>query len=149
MARNLVFEGADELARILDALPGRLGKKRVGEILRKAAKPIVAEARSRVPVLDKDTQKSIGVIAGRGRGRGEQVYIGPRRGGPFKGYAGHLIEYGTAPRKLKDGTSTGSMPAHPFMRPAYEVAKGAALQIIKDEVAADIADGFRNASRLR
>lgn len=149
MGKNLQFKGAAELRDILEALPGRLGTKKVGEILRLAEKPLVAAAKARAPRGNGDLIKSIGGIAGRGAGRGEQRYVGPRRGGVNKGYAGHLVEYGTGPRKQKDGTSTGSMPAHPFMRPAYEQTKAQIVQIISDEVAAVIADGFRAATRLK
>lgn len=147
MGKNLQFNGLEELRQVLDALPGKLGRQTVGQILRKAEKPLIAAAKARVPKSQGDTEKSIGGIAGRGGGRGEQRYIGPRRGGPFKGYAGHLIEYGTGPRKQKDGTNTGSMPAHPFMRPAYEETKNQIVDIIKQACAAIIADGFRAVTR--
>ena len=149
MAKNLQFKGLDELAAVLDALPGKLGPQVVGRILRKAEKPLVAAARARAPKKNGDLVKSIGGIAGRGAGKGQQRYVGPRRGGPFKGYTGHLVEYGTGPRTQKDGTSTGSMPAQPYMRPAYEETKEQITQIIKDEVAAVIADGFRAATRIK
>ena len=147
MGKNLQFNGLEELRQVLDALPGKLGRQTVGKILRKAEKPLIDAAKARVPKDQGDTAKSIGGIAGRGGGRGEQRYVGPRRGGPYKGYAGHLIEYGTGPRKQKDGTSTGSMPAHPFMRPAYEETKDQIVEIIKEECGAIIADGFRAVTR--
>lgn len=147
MGKNLRFEGAAGLRDILDALPGKLGRQKVGEILRKAEKPLIAAAKAKAPKGNGDLIKSIGGIAGRGGGRGEQRYVGPRRGGANKGYAGHLVEYGTGPRKQKDGTNTGSMPAQPYMRPAYEETKDQIVQIISDEVAAVIADGFKAATR--
>jgi len=145
VAKNLRFEGIKELDQVLAALSGdkALSNKVAGQILRKAEKPIVEEARRLVPVGEGDTKKSIGGIAGRGQGRGTQRYIGPRRGGPFKGYAGHLIEYGTAPRRKKNGQETGSMPARPFMRPAYDAKKDEAIQIIKDECKAIILSEFK------
>jgi len=149
VGKNLQFKGVPELRDILEALGSKLGAKKVGEILRKAEKPLIAAAKARAPKGDGDLIKSIGGIAGRGGGRGEQRYVGPRRGGVNKGYAGHLVEYGTGPRKQKDGGSTGSMPAQPFMRPAYEETKDQITQIIKDEVAAVIADGFKQATRIK
>ena len=135
MGKNLQFKGLSELRDILEALPGKLGTKKVGEILRKAEKPLIAAAKARAPKGNGDLIKSIGGIAG--------------RGGENKGYAGHLVEYGTGPRTQKDGTSTGSMPAQPYMRPAYEETKEQIAQIIQDEVAAVIADGFRAATRIK
>ena len=149
MARNLRFKGFDELGAVLDALPGKLGAQVLGQILRKAEKPLIAAMKAKAPKDDGDLIKAIGGIAGRGEGKGTQRYVGPRRGGPNNGYAGHLIEYGTAPRQKADGTSTGTMPARPFVRPAYDETAEQVSQIIQDEVAAIVADGFKNVTRLK
>ena len=142
MGKNLQFSGFEEAATLLDALPKRLGEQTLLKTLRKGGRPIVAEARSRVPVKKKALIRSIGTINGRRGGKGQQVYLGPRRGGGFKGYAGHLIEYGTAPRTKKNGGSTGSVAAHPFMRPAFELRIGEAREIIKNELRDIIRGGF-------
>ena len=144
MARNLRFEGFDEAAAILDALPARLGERTLTKILRKGSRPIIVEARQRAPVKKKALVRSIGAINGRGMGKGTQIYIGPRRGGGYKGYAGHLIEYGTAPRTKKNGASTGSVAAHPFMRPAYELRIEEAKKIIKQNIADIITGKFKD-----
>lgn len=143
MGKNLSFNGFEDAATLLDALPDRLGQRTLLKILRQGGKPIVAEARRRCPIKKKGLIRSIGTINGRGNGRGEQVYLGPRRGGSYKGYAGHLIEYGTGPRTKKNGGSTGSVPAHPFMRPAYEMRIEDARQIIKDQLREIITGGFQ------
>lgn len=147
---------------MLDGLAGdkKLSNKVVRGILNKAAKPIIAEAKSRVSKDDGDLEKSIGSIPGRGRGKGEQVYVGPRRGGRFKGYAGHLVEYGTAPHIIKAKAASGLLhlrgnvfvehvnhpgaAARPFMRPAFDAKKDEAIAIIKDECKAIILDGFKS-----
>lgn len=36
---------------------------------------------------------------------------------------GHLVEFGTEPRQHKDGSSTGKMPAQPFLLPAWRLSK--------------------------
>lgn len=36
---------------------------------------------------------------------------------------GHLVEFGTGPRQKKDGSSTGAMPAQPFLLPAWRLSK--------------------------
>ena len=143
MGKNLSFSRFDETSDLLDVLPARLGAKTLLKVLRKGGKPIVAEARSRCPVKKKGLIRSIGTINGRGNGRGEQVYLGPRRGGGYKGYAGHLIEYGTNERYKSSGYSTGSVPAHPFMRPAFELRIQEARQIIADELREIIRSGFK------
>lgn len=40
----------------------------------------------------------------------------------------HLYEFGTGPRKRKNGGSTGIMPAHPFMAPSYNENKEPVIQ---------------------
>lgn len=141
--KNLRFEGIEEIAQVLSALPGRLGPQVILKTLRKAAKPIVAEAKSRAPRDKGDLIRSIGVINGRGQGKGQSVYVGPRRGGSFKGYAGHLVEYGTGPRTMKDGGSSGSMPAQPFMRPAADSKTPLAIESIKLDLKTLIESGFK------
>jgi len=147
---------------VLDALAGdkKLSNKVVRGILNKAAKPIIQKAQELVPKGDGDLQKSIGTIPGRGRGRGEQVYIGPRRGGRFKGYAGHLVEYGTAPHLIRAKAAGGQLrlhgnvfaeevhhpgaAPHPFMRPAADQKIPESVDIIKSECKAIILDEFKS-----
>jgi HK97 gp10 family phage protein len=154
--------GIEELGQVLDGLAGdkKLSNKVVRGILNKAAKPIIQKAQELAPQEDGDLKKSIGTIPGRGRGKGEQVYVGPRRGGRFKGYAGHLVEYGTAPHLIKAKAADGLLhlrgnvfatevqhpgaAARPFMRPAFDAKKDEAIGIIKDECKAIILDGFKS-----
>jgi len=161
VAKNLSFVGIEELSQVLDALSGdnKLSNKVVRGILNKAAKPIIQKAQELVPKDDGDLQKAIGTIPGRGQGKGEQVYVGPRRGGRFKGYAGHLVEYGTAPHIIRAKAAGGQLrlhgnvfaeevhhpgaAPHPFMRPAFDSKKDEAIGIIKDECKAIILDGFK------
>lgn len=51
------------------------------------------------------------------------VRVGPRRGGQYKGYHGHLIEFGTKDRYTKRGKYTGRGPRLPFVEPAYRNKK--------------------------
>ena len=162
MAKNLSFVGIEELSQVLDALAGdkKFSNKVVRGILNKAAKPIIQKAQELAPEEDGDLKKSIGAIPGRGRGKGEQVYVGPRRGGRFKGYAGHLVEYGTAPHIIRAKAAGGQLhlrgnvfaeevqhpgaAAKPFMRPAFDAEKDEAISIIKDECKNIILDGFKS-----
>jgi HK97 gp10 family phage protein len=162
VGKNLSFTGISELGEVLDALAGdkKLSGKAVRGILNKAAKPIIQKAQELAPKEDGDLQKAIGTVPGRGQGKGEQVYIGPRRGGRFKGYAGHLVEYGTAPHLIRAKAAGGQLhlrgnvfvekvhhpgaTAKPFMRPAFDSKKDEAIGIIKDECKAIILDGFKS-----
>lgn len=147
---------------MLDGLAGdkKLSNKVVRGILNKAAKPIIQKAQELAPAEDGDLKKSIGTIPGRGRGKGEQVYVGPRRGGRFKGYAGHLVEYGTAPHIIRAKAADGKLhlrgnvfveevqhpgaAAKPFMRPAADQKLPESVEIIKDECKKIVLDGFKS-----
>jgi hypothetical protein len=53
------------------------------------------------------------------------VYVGAKPIGPSI-----LLEFGTTARHWKSGKSTGSVPARPFMRPAFESEKMGALDLL-------------------
>jgi len=162
MGKNLSFIGVEELSQVLDGLAGdkKLSGKVVRGILNKAAKPIIQKAQELAPKGNGDLQKSIGTIPGRGQGKGEQVYVGPRRGGRYKGYAGHLVEYGTAPHVIRAKAAGGQLHllgnrfaeevhhpgavAKPFMRPAFDSEKEVAIDIIKDECKTIINNEFKS-----
>ena len=60
-----------------------------------------------------------------------EVVVGPRRKGRFKGFSGHLVEYGTRKRKNKSGANRGTMPKKPFARPAFEQTKTPLKESVK------------------
>ncbi|MBG8552354.1 HK97-gp10 family putative phage morphogenesis protein [Hymenobacter guriensis] len=143
-ANNFRFEGFKEVQQILDALPKKLGPKVISGIMRSAAKPLIERGRELAPKDDGDLRASLGVLAGRGAGRGSSVYVGPRRSEKYKGYAAHLIEYGTAPRKTESGKSTGSTPARPFWRPAFDQTKDEIIERIRKNLRLVLDSDFRN-----
>ncbi|MCC2547714.1 HK97 gp10 family phage protein [Hymenobacter sp. BT175] len=138
------FQGFKEVEQLLDALPKRLGEKTLQSILRKNARPLIQRGRELVPRNKGTVAKSLGTIAGRGAGRGTSVYVGPRRSKAFNGYAAHLIEFGTAPRVRKDGRATGSMPAQPFWRPAFEQTKDQVIAGIRLDIKAVLDGNFKD-----
>lgn len=135
------MKGFEDIDKVLAALPGKLGPQVLTKTLRKAAKPLVDEAKLKVPKASGELAKSIGVVAAKESGNYTGVHVGPRRGN-YGGHHAHLVEYGTAARKLdkpalvKIGgktvaiTHTGTMPAQPFMRPAFDAKIGQ----VQDEV---------------
>ncbi len=159
MANNgISFQGFDELAAVLEGLPGRLGDQTVNTILRKAAAPLVTRARALSSNADVTgyTTKSIGILANR---RLNLITMGPRRGGQFKGYIAHLLEYGTAPHVIRAKAAGGHLrfggkaytsvnhpgtAAQPFMRPAYDETKGAVVESIKAQCKEIITSGFKS-----
>lgn len=58
---------------------------------------------------------------------------GPRRG-KFKGFHGHLVEYGTKSRKTRAGWNRGTMPKKPFMLPAWEQTSSRVQASINTEI---------------
>ncbi|WP_054006165.1 HK97-gp10 family putative phage morphogenesis protein [Cypionkella psychrotolerans] len=54
---------------------------------------------------------------------------------------GHLVEFGTKERHHKDGTSTGAMPAKPFLLPAWRLNKKRVLNRLRRVIRAEIKKG--------
>lgn len=134
--------GFEELEAALRELgDSKAIKRAIGKALMQAAEPAAKEARARAPRrsgrlaegVDVSTTLSRRQRGGGGghvaaRGRHDPfavfVYIGAHPMGPAV-----LAEFGTAKRHWKSGKSTGAMPAHPFMRPAWE---GHKFKILED-----------------
>jgi hypothetical protein len=130
----LQFEirGARELEAALRELgQDRLIKATMKRALKDAAEPAAADAQARAQALFHGSGRMASKIAvsttlskrqRRGRGRSgpneAQVYIGAGPRGPAV-----LMEFGTGPRRHKNGKSVGAVPAAPFMRPAWEAHK--------------------------
>lgn len=72
-----------------------------------------------------------------GTGSFAQVYVGPAKGKGVIRYA-HIVEFG----------SVRTSP-HPYMRPAWDMTKMTALDIIKGELASQIIDAARRVGRSR
>lgn len=125
------LKGAEGLAQALRDLGNdRMVKRILKKALIEEAEPAAREARRLAP---KDTemmadkievttslskrQRSARRRAGI-KGRDDQVaevFLGAGSRGPAV-----LQEFGTALRRHKKGKSTGRVPAHPFLRPAWE-----------------------------
>jgi hypothetical protein len=81
---------------------------------------------------------SIGLSGGTG-----VVQLGPRRGGGFKGYHGHLIEYGKTNRGGRDRSR-----AYPFMNMAFNARKSEVEKNIAFYVGKKVAEHIvRNVKR--
>jgi hypothetical protein len=134
--------GVKEIDRVLKGMRPLLSHKVLQTAHAAAGKHTVNAAKLLAPegptgrLID-----SIGVVKasiGRANSLGE-ISLGPRRG-RYKGFAAHLVEYGTVNRKLKGrgkyrrGTKRGIMPARPFMEPAWNRTKERVKGSINDEV---------------
>ena len=107
-----------QLKRVEDSVRAELIKAELEE----AAEVIVADAKRRAPsstVADGIQVLNTEVEVG-GRVTTEVGLVGGRR--PW--FYGLFIEFGTGPRvQKKTGRRTGSMPARPFVRPAFDAQK--------------------------
>jgi len=98
---------------------------------RRAAKPLVAAAKLRVPRRRGKLMQSIGTMDARNE---IAILVGAMRP---KGAHGHLVEDGTVERSYvtKRGKihRTGRMPAFGFMRRAYEATEAQMFQTIAND----------------
>jgi len=123
--------GYKEIDLVLRSLPKELSDKVLKQAHSDAAIPLVNAAHFLAPVgktgnlADSIGVEKIGIARGGSIG---QVNVGPRRKGGFKGFHGHLIEYGKTNR---DGSQ--SKP-HPFMAPAFEQTKSEVEKRIADNI---------------
>lgn len=127
------LEGVGDVNRRLDDAKIKNKVNAIRKALRFASSPIKKDARNYAPEDTGELAASIGYQNPRSP-RELWIYVGPdikKRGV----YHAHLVEFGTGPRKYKSPqyrnlsggwakvTHTGSMPAQPYMRPAFEKNK--------------------------
>ncbi|WP_460501456.1 HK97 gp10 family phage protein, partial [Hymenobacter agri] len=103
---GFTLKGIEGLDQVLAGFDSKFGAQQLDKMLRKAATPLVREAKRLSSNADVtgDTTKSIGIVANRKAG---SITVGPRRGNGFKGYHAHLLEYGTAPHIIKAKAADG------------------------------------------
>lgn len=129
---TLSVTGEEAIDRVLREMPLALTHKVLGQAHYAAAQVLVEKQKLLAPegptgnLVDSigATKTSISKADSLG-----EVRVGPRRGGKYKGYAGHLVEYGTVQRKLRGkgkyaSGNRGVMPKKPFAQPAFQATKG-------------------------
>lgn len=129
--------GFKEIDNVLKGMPKELSHKVIQAANVESSKPLIEAEKLGAPEGPTgNLVDSIGAIKtsmGRAQSLGE-ITVGPRRGGRFKGYAGHLVEYGTKQRTNRRGANRGSMPAKPFALPAWEKTKGVVQSMINTQL---------------
>jgi len=148
------FTGWDKLSQRLDAVADRLGPKGMDRVVRAGAQVFQEAVEAAAPVLDHRTANSTALDpgalkAGIGtRLRHNAVGTAEARVGPVGKEVRHVarwVEYGhrlvkggyskvTAKGTRGPGVEIGEVRAHPFIRPAYESARGAAEEAMIAEV---------------
>lgn len=129
--------GVKEIDKVLKELPASLSHSVMGAAHAAAAKPLVDKAKLLAPEGPTgNLVDSIGVVKtpSKKANRVGEVKVGPRRKGGYKGFAGHLVEYGTKKRQTKKGANRGVMKAKPFMQPAFNQTKDIVERSISLEV---------------
>lgn len=134
---QLKLIGEQAIDNVLKALPHAVSHQILAPANMLAAKPLVEKEKLLAPEGPTgNLVDSIGAVRStlkKANTLGE-VMVGPRRKGGFKGFAGHLVEYGTRRRTNKSGANRGIMPKTPFARPAFEATKGQIESLIAQSV---------------
>ena len=121
MSLKLSVSGVAELDKCLKGMTKVLQDNLLKNAHTIASKPMVDSAKALVPVGETgNLKKSIGIerVSVSQAGEIGVIRIGPRRRGGFKGYHGHLIEYG----KTNPGGRSRTKP-YPFMEMAYNARR--------------------------
>lgn len=131
MSVTVKIEGLSELKSAFERLPRATGKSVMRKVLMARARPIAASARSLVPVESGELRDSIVASTKLSKSQAREaketasyveVYVGA---GPLP--HAHLVEFG----------SVNNQP-QPYMRPAWDGAKGALLDNFKEDLWSEI-----------
>lgn len=133
------FEGGEELARRLNALPAALSQRILTAVLKLAAEPMRARMAQLAPRApgEPDIADHIGIsvasrigATGGGKWRSREEGEAAVAVGPTKAFFyGLYLEYGFQHYK-----NSGFVSAQPFMRPAFDTVAPQSLGIIGDEL---------------
>lgn len=128
--------GVKELDDALSAMSAEMSDKTMQSAAMGASKVLIDRAKALAPSKGGGLRQAIGAIKGsfnQVRSLVRQIgtiMVGPRRG-RFKGYAAHLMEFGTKNRysqsvrgKRTAPSFKGKVSPHPFMEPAFNETHG-------------------------
>lgn len=144
MAITARLEGLEETVASMEDLSRATQRNVVRRMLLQAGEPTADRAASLAPTLTGKLSFSMVVATGlTRRHKGEQrnraseveVYIGPAGGAGALFYASHR-EFGTV-----------LLPAHPYLRPAWDSTKGQALNLIAQGLRVEVGKAAARAAR--
>lgn len=149
MNDGIQLDGIKELQDAMKHLPEQFNRKVLTATARKAAKPLITEARANAPVSavsrvewygqrrkvkPGQMRKSIGSRKTSNR-EDPGVKVGPSR---KNGWWSHFVEFGTAGFTIKKGKNKGrfipGQRPQPFMMPAYNSVKTEMVQTFNTEL---------------
>ena len=158
MMAKIAVDGFDEVIRLLEGLPEKVGSDVLRSAANAGASIMKAEIIARAPRLrgilkDNIYQKHMDEISSL---TSQTYHVSWRKIG--KGdvpFYGAMVEYGYwhVPPK-PDGISWKrhraqvrpiQVPAHPFLRPGYEAKKGAALKAMQERLSERVSEALRGA----
>ncbi|MDH3267323.1 MAG: HK97 gp10 family phage protein [Ignavibacteria bacterium] len=120
-----MIKGADKIRKNLKYFGSREQKKIFDTGVRKGATVILKRAKELVPVRSGELKRSLGVVKNKQLSRGENsgYSITTRRGKKFRGWYGHIVEFGY-----------GRQRPQPFLRPAINETKAEVVKTVGDEI---------------
>ena len=136
--------GSEELARKLAGIPAEV-LQALRPALTKSVQEIAADARA-LAESSRRTGALVQSIEATAPGETTPPFAsegGRRTAGPNQAFLtagdtdarhGHLVEFGTEERRHLDGTRTGTMPAEPFLLPAWRLNKARTERRIKKAI---------------
>lgn len=131
MSVKLSITGFKEIDSVIKGLPKQLQDRVLKNAHADAAKVLIRDAQSTAPLgKTGNLRKSIGVerISIKKTNELGLIRVGPRRKGGYKGFHGHLVEFGKTNR---DGTRS---KANPFFEQSYNRTKGTLEMQIKESL---------------
>jgi hypothetical protein len=132
------IEGGKEIEAALKRLPVEYQKKALYNAFRAGALKVAKEAARKAPTPELGEALTVRKPTRRQRTTpGTVAVVALRR--PVSRLA-HLFEFGSAPRKQKDGHETGQHPARPFLRPALDLMGPEAIRAIAEITKENIAE---------
>ena len=121
-------EGLPELLTQLNDLVKHLNPSEVEPILMDRGKELYQAVKDKAPVKSGNLKRNIKIKQLDRIGSNPKSVL-------VRSYAKHsqIVEFGTKPRRQKNGRYTGSMPATPFFRPAVDSRKERVIEeIVQD-----------------
>jgi HK97 gp10 family phage protein len=141
MAKNyrVDIQGDEELIRKLNGMSKGFRSKALLHAVTQGGEIVKREASARAPVNKKGRggalRDSITVVKLKETSKLAKVGVSWRKGkGRKDAFYGLFVEKGTKPRRRKDGVSTGTGPARPFLIPAFDSKREQVARQIKIEL---------------
>lgn len=128
---SITRQSSEAIAKRLAAIPAEIIAK-VQPAIRKSVEEVAADAAA-LAEASRSTGSLVESIEATGPNEATPAYAsegGQRTAHDLQGFVtagnpearhGHLVEFGTAPRIRRDGSTTGTMPALPFLLPAWRL----------------------------